>query len=162
MEWGFLRLCGHRAFNTNIHLEHFLRLDSASTWFVREPVGGPWLQQNANLPSSHLGCCGSLNHIITPVIGSNSSKFGGKKRCKTWGRLKSKSSKKAVFESGWGDDDDDVVAVVAVVMTWFPNGSGNNVRSWFEPWRLSGSSSPVNWVEEPTRLVMVDIDATTM
>lgn len=63
-----------------------------------------------------------------PVIGSNSSKVGGKKRCKAGGRFMSKSSKKAVFESGRGDE-----VVFAVIVTWFPNGSGNNVRSWFEP-----------------------------
>lgn len=164
MEWGFFATLRSEgiSFNTYIHLEHFLRLDSAPTWFVRGPVGGPWLQQNGNLPSSHLGCCGSLNHIITPVIGSYSSKVGGKKRCKAGGRTMSKSSEEIVFESGWGGDDVVVVIVVAFGMTWFPNRSGNNVKKWLEPWRLSGSSSSVNWVEESIRLVMVDIDAKTM
>lgn len=90
----------HFEFSTHIHLEHFLRLDDASMGFVRRPVGGPWLQQNENLPSSQSGGCGSLNQINIPVRGSNSSKFGGKKRCKTGGKFMSKSSKKAVFESG--------------------------------------------------------------
>lgn len=88
------------SFTTNIHLEHFLRLDCDSMGFVRRPVGGPWLQQNKNFPLSQSGGCGSLNHISTPVIGSNSPKDEGKKRCKPGGKFMSKSSKKAVFESG--------------------------------------------------------------
>lgn len=138
------------SFAKNIHREHFLRLDFASTGFVRRPVGGPWLQQYANLPSSQSGRSGSLSHIRKPVIGSNSSKVGGKKRCKTGGKVMSKSSKKAVFGFRWGDD---------IVVTWFPNGSGNNVRSWSVPWRLSGASSPVGWVKERTVLGAADIDA---